>query len=50
LGRRSSAADEYSRFIKLWTSCDPALRPVLDDARLELEALTAEPQNGPSRP
>jgi tetratricopeptide (TPR) repeat protein len=42
LNKRTAAAEHYSRFLKLWGACDPALRPVLADAKVELAALTAE--------
>lgn len=44
LGNKSAAADQYSRFLRLWDSCDPALRPVVDGAKTELMTLTAEPR------
>jgi hypothetical protein len=44
LGNRSAAAQEYSRFTALWGACDAPLRPVLENARAELAALTAEPR------
>jgi tetratricopeptide (TPR) repeat protein len=44
LGNRSAAAQEYSRFLALWRACDAPLRPVVENARAELAALTAEPR------
>jgi tetratricopeptide (TPR) repeat protein len=44
LSQRAAAAQQYSRFLKLWATCDPALRPVVEGAKVELAALTAEPQ------
>jgi len=44
LGNRAAAAEQYSRFIGLWRSCDPALRPVLDGARAQLARMVAEPR------
>jgi len=44
LGRRPAAADQYSRFLRLWNACDPALRPLVEGARAELASLTAEPR------
>jgi uncharacterized protein Usg len=44
LDQRPAAAEQYSRFLKMWNGCDPALRPVVDGARGELAALTAEPR------
>jgi DNA-binding SARP family transcriptional activator/TolB-like protein len=38
-GERAAAAAEYRRFIALWKDCDPALRPVLDAARRQLDTL-----------
>jgi hypothetical protein len=44
LGNRSAAAQEYSRFTALWGACDAPLRPVVENAKAELAALTAEPR------
>jgi tetratricopeptide (TPR) repeat protein len=44
LGNRAAAAEHYSRFIGLWRSCDPALRPVLEGARTQLARMVAEPR------
>ena len=44
LSQRAAAAEQYSRFLKLWGSCDAALRPVVEDAKVELAGLTAERQ------
>jgi tetratricopeptide (TPR) repeat protein len=44
LGNRPAAAQEYSRFTALWEACDAPLRPVLENAKAELAALTAEPR------
>jgi len=44
LGNRSAAAEQYSRFLRLWDACDPAQTPVVEGARAELAAMTAEPQ------
>ena len=41
-GDRRRAADEYARFARLWGGCDPALRPLVDDARARLARLRAE--------
>jgi tetratricopeptide (TPR) repeat protein len=43
LGNREAAAEQYSRFIALWRSCDPALRPVVEGARTQLARMVAEP-------
>ena len=37
-GERAAAAAEYRRFIALWKECDPALRPLVDEARRRLGA------------
>ena len=44
LSQRAAATEQYSRFLKLWETCDPALRSVVEDAKVELAGLTAEPQ------
>jgi tetratricopeptide (TPR) repeat protein len=44
LSQRESAAEQYSRFLKLWGTCDPPLRSVVEGAKAELAGLTAEPQ------
>jgi tetratricopeptide (TPR) repeat protein len=44
LGNKAAAAEHYSRFIGLWRSCDPALRPVLEGARTQLARMVAEPR------
>jgi hypothetical protein len=44
LGDRGSATEEYSRFVALWRACDPALQPIVENARTELAALAAEPR------
>ncbi|MFL5606313.1 MAG: hypothetical protein ACJ8AD_07705 [Gemmatimonadaceae bacterium] len=38
-GNRELAARHYARFIELWRDCDPALRPLVTDARDHLRAL-----------
>src|SRR5262245_40935617 len=43
-GRRKEAIAHYGRFVRLWQSCDPALRPRVDEARARLEALLGEPR------
>lgn len=43
-GERQKAADEYTRVLRLWKSCDARLRPALDDARTRLARVTAEPR------
>ena len=51
LGNREAAAEQYSRFIALWRSCDPPLRPVVEGARTQLARMVAEPrQPGTSPP
>ena len=37
-GEHAAAAAEYRRFIALWKECDPALRPIVDEARRRLGA------------
>jgi tetratricopeptide (TPR) repeat protein len=44
LNKREAATEQYSRLAKLWGSCDPALRPVVEGAKVELSGLTAEPR------
>ena len=44
LGDRRSAAEEYSRFVALWRACDPALQPIVEDAKAELAAMAGEPR------
>jgi tetratricopeptide (TPR) repeat protein len=44
LGDRQQAVDHYGRFVHLWKSCDPELRPSVDRAKARLEALVAEPR------
>lgn len=44
LNQRAAAADQYSRFVRLWGACDAPLRPVVDLVKAELAALTAEPR------
>jgi tetratricopeptide (TPR) repeat protein len=44
LGNREAAAEQYSRFIELWRSCDEPLRPVVEGARTQLARMVAEPR------
>jgi tetratricopeptide (TPR) repeat protein len=44
LGNRDAAAEQYSRFIGLWRSCDAPLRPVVEGARAQLARMVAEPR------
>jgi tetratricopeptide (TPR) repeat protein len=44
LGNREAAAEEYSRFIALWRSCDPPLRPIVENARTQLARMVGEPR------
>ena len=37
LGRRDEAARHYRRFVELWRDCDPALRPLVEQARRRLQ-------------
>jgi tetratricopeptide (TPR) repeat protein len=42
LGRTEDARREYGTFVEAWSGADPELRPLVDDARRRLDALTAE--------
>jgi hypothetical protein len=44
LGNRKAAAEHYSRFIALWRSCDPPLRPIVEGARTQLARMVGEPR------
>jgi tetratricopeptide (TPR) repeat protein len=44
LGDRKQAVEHYSRFIQLWKSCDPALRPSVEKAKARLASLVGEPR------
>lgn len=44
LGDRGAAAEQYSRFVALWRGCDPALQPLVEDAKAELATMAAEPR------
>jgi tetratricopeptide (TPR) repeat protein len=44
LGNNSLAAEHYSRFIALWRSCDPPLRPVVEGAKRQLARMVGEPR------
>jgi hypothetical protein len=44
LGERGPAAEEYSRFVALWRACDPALQPLVENAKAELAGMAAEPR------
>ena len=44
LGNKDLAAQHYSRFIALWRSCDPQLRPVVEGAKAQLARLVGEPR------
>jgi tetratricopeptide (TPR) repeat protein len=44
LGNREAAAEQYSRFIALWRSCDEPLRPAVEGARTQLARMVAEPR------
>ncbi len=41
LGRGAEAARHYRRVVELWGDCDPALRPVVEQARRRLHQLQA---------
>jgi hypothetical protein len=42
LGDRRQAVDHYARFIQLWKSCDPELRPSVERAKARLASLVGE--------
>jgi tetratricopeptide (TPR) repeat protein len=44
LGERGKAAEEYARFLHLWEHCEPELQPLLQEARVRVARLAAEPQ------
>jgi tetratricopeptide (TPR) repeat protein len=44
LGNRKAAAEQYSRFIALWRSCDQPLRPIVEGARTQLARMVGEPR------
>ena len=44
LGNQEAAAEQYSRFIALWRSCDQPLRPIVEGARTQLARMVAEPR------
>jgi tetratricopeptide (TPR) repeat protein len=44
LGNRKAAAEQYSRFIALWRSCDPPLRPIVEGAKTQLARMIEEPR------
>jgi hypothetical protein len=44
MGNKDLAAEEYSRFIALWRSCDPPLRPVVEGAKTQLAQMVGEPR------
>jgi tetratricopeptide (TPR) repeat protein len=44
LGNKDLAAEQYSRFIALWRSCDPQLKPVVEGAKTQLAQLVGEPR------
>ncbi|MBC7791046.1 MAG: hypothetical protein H7Z74_13955 [Anaerolineae bacterium] len=39
MGEREKAVEHYSHFVRLWKECDPALRPMVDDAERWIERL-----------
>jgi serine/threonine-protein kinase len=41
-GERAKAADNYTKFVRLWQDADPELRAKLLDAKARLKALTGE--------
>jgi tetratricopeptide (TPR) repeat protein len=44
LGDQKQAVEHYSRFIRLWQSCDPPLRSRVEEAKARLAVLTGEPR------
>jgi hypothetical protein len=44
LGDKKAAAEQYTRFISLWRSCDQPLRPLVESARTQLAQIVAEPR------
>ena len=44
LGDKKAAAEHYTRFIALWRSCDPPLRPIVEGARTQLARMVGEPR------
>jgi tetratricopeptide (TPR) repeat protein len=44
LGNKEAAAEQYSRFIALWRSCDQPLRPVVEGAKAQLARMVGEPR------
>ena len=44
LGDKKAAAEHYTRFIALWRSCDPPLRPIVEGARMQLARMVGEPR------
>ncbi|MGH7509712.1 MAG: tetratricopeptide repeat protein [Gemmatimonadales bacterium] len=44
LGDRQQAVDHYSRFIQLWSGCDPELRPSVARAKERVASLLGEPR------
>jgi tetratricopeptide (TPR) repeat protein len=44
-GERQKAIDSYSKFVRLWSACDPRLMPAVEDVRGRLARLTAEPRS-----
>jgi len=44
LGNRDAAVNQYSRFIALWRTCDPPLRPIVEETQAQLARLVEEPR------
>jgi len=44
LGNKDLAAEQYSRFIALWRTCDPQLEPAVDRAKTQLARMVGEPR------
>jgi tetratricopeptide (TPR) repeat protein len=41
-GERERATEHYARFVKLWSSADPELQPIVERARSRLDSLTGQ--------
>jgi tetratricopeptide (TPR) repeat protein len=42
LGERDKAVEHYSNFVHFWRECDPALRPIVDEAERRLQQLAPQ--------
>ncbi|NNE34829.1 MAG: tetratricopeptide repeat protein [Rhodothermales bacterium] len=48
LGQTERAIDYYTRFIALWSDCDPEYIPLVDEARERLEVLLGNSSREPA--